>query len=64
LVAAEQRIEARIAARLDPGMKSKLNSLLNEEVDSRTSCFMWLRQFEVGKNSADINRQLDRLEFL
>lgn len=32
--------------------------------DSRTSCFIWLRQFKVGKNSADINRQLDRLEFL
>jgi len=64
LVVAEQRIEARIAARLDPGMKAKLNNLLNEEVDSRTSRFIWLRQFEVGKNSADINRQLDRLEFL
>jgi len=24
----------------------------------------WLRQFEVGKNSADINRLLDRLEIL
>lgn len=26
--------------------------------------FIWLRQFEVGKNSAGINRLLDRLEFL
>lgn len=64
LVAAEQRIEARIAARLDLEMKAKLNGLLNEDADSRISRFIWLRQFEVGKNSADINRQLDRLEFL
>ena len=26
--------------------------------------FVWLRQFEVGQNSADMNRLLDRLEFL
>lgn len=45
-------------------MKAKLSGLLNEDADSRISCFIWLRQFEVGKNSADINRQLDRLEFL
>lgn len=64
MVAAEQRIEARIAARLDLEMKAKLNGLLNEDADSRISRFIWLRQFEVGKNSADINRQLDRLEFL
>jgi uncharacterized coiled-coil protein SlyX len=24
----------------------------------------WLRHFEVGQNSADMNRLLDRLEFL
>lgn len=45
-------------------MRARLNSLLGEEVDGRTSRFIWLRQFEVEKNSADINRQLDRLEFL
>ncbi len=28
------------------------------------SRFIWLRQFEVGNNSANINRLLDRLEFL
>lgn len=64
LVAAECRIETRIAARLDSKMRVRLDGLLSEEVDGRTSRFVWLRQFEVGKNSADINRQLDRLEFL
>ena len=56
LVEAERRINARTAARLD--------SLLSEDTDGRISRFIWLRQFEVGKNSADVNRLLDRLEFL
>jgi TnpA family transposase len=64
LVAAERRIDARIAARLDSAMRARLDGLLSEDVESRTSRFVWLRQFKVGKNSADINRQLDRLEFL
>ena len=64
LVAAERRIDTRIAARLDSAMRRCLDDLLHEEMDNRTSRFVWLRQFEVGKNSADINRQLDRLEFL
>lgn len=64
LVAAERRVEARIHARLDHRMRATLNALLDEEVEGRISRFVWLRQFEVGKNSADINRLLDRLEFL
>ncbi len=64
LVAAERRVEVRIAAHLDTKMRARLDSLLREDVDDRVSRFIWLRQFEVGKNSADINRQLDRLEFL
>ncbi len=32
-------------------------------MNGRGSRFIWLRQFEVGKNSADIGRLLDRLEF-
>ena len=64
LVAAERRIETRVAARLDSPMRARLDELLNEEMDKRTSRFVWLRQFEPGKNSADINRLLDRLEFL
>lgn len=64
LVVAERRTEARIAARLDANTRERLDKLLTEEVDGRVSRFVWLRRFEVGKNSADMNRQLDRLEFL
>ena len=64
LVAAERKIEARIAERLDIAMRVKLDALLSETVDGGISRFIWLRQFEVGKNSADMNRVLDRLEFL
>ncbi len=56
LVAAERRIGARIAARLD--------DLLGESADGRTSWFVWLRQFQVGNNSADASRLLDRLQLL
>ncbi len=63
LVAAERRIETRIVDRLNDAMKTQLDALLTDDVDGRISRFIWLRQFEVGKNSADINRLLDRLEF-
>ena len=39
-------------------------ALLTEMVDGTVSRFIWLRQFEVGKNSAGASRLLDRLEFL
>ena len=58
LVAAERRIEARIAAGLDDAMRMDLDGLLTEEVDGG------VRRFEVGRNSADVNGVLDRLEFL
>lgn len=64
LVEAERRIEARIVWRLDANMQGRLDALLSEDVEGRLSRFIWLRQFEVGKNSADINRLLDRLEIL
>ena len=64
LVAAERRIDARIAARLDGRMRERLDSLLSESADGHTSRFIWLRQFQVGNNSADANRLLDRLELL
>ena len=64
LVAAERRIETRIAAGLDDAMRMRLDQLLAEEVDGGVSRFVWLRRFEVGQNSADINGLLDRLEFL
>lgn len=64
LVAAERRIDARIADRLDDKARSRLDALLTETADSSVTRFVWLRQFEVGQNSADMNRLLDRLEFL
>ncbi|MAZ23153.1 Tn3 family transposase [Roseovarius sp.] len=64
LVAAERRIDSAIVARLDESMKARLDDLLSEMVDGKVSRFVWLRQFEVGQNSADATRLLDRLEFL
>ena len=64
LVAAERKIEARISERLDAAMRAKLDAMLSETVEGGISRFIWLRQFEVGKNSADMNRLLDRLEHL
>ena len=69
LVAAECKIENRITARIESNLRTRLNALLSDNVDGRLSRFIrcprgWLRQFEGGKNSADINRLLDRLECL
>lgn len=64
LVAAERRIESRIANRLDNQMRERLDTLLTEMLDGNVSRFVWLRQFEVGNNSAGTSRLLDRLEFL
>jgi len=64
LVAAERRIESRIASRLDDQTKERLDALLTEIVDGKISRFVWLRQFEVGSNSAGASRLLDRLECL
>ncbi|MGB3247381.1 MAG: Tn3 family transposase [Sulfitobacter sp.] len=64
LVAAERRIESRITARLHGQTKERLDALLTEMIDGKVSRFVWLRQFEVGGNSAGASRLLDRLEFL
>ena len=64
LVAAERRIESRIANRLGNQMRERLDTLLTEMLDGNVSRFVWLRQFEVGNNSAGASRLLDRLEFL
>ena len=64
LVAAERRIENRIAARLESRMRRRLNDLLGEADNGWQSFFLWLRGFDVGKNTADMNRLLDRVEFL
>lgn len=64
LVAADRNIESRIVDRLDEEMKSRLDATLTETMDGNMSRFIWLRRFEVGNNSADASRLLDRLEFL
>ncbi len=64
LVAAERRIESRIVDRLCNEMRERLDSFLTEMVDGTVSRFVWLRQFEVGSNSAGASRLLDKLECL
>jgi TnpA family transposase len=64
LVAAERRIDIRITTRLGSRMRNSLDNLLSETVDGRLSRFIWLRQFEVGQNTAHMNRLLDRVDFL
>ncbi|MEO1179043.1 MAG: DUF4158 domain-containing protein, partial [Pseudomonadota bacterium] len=64
LVAAERKIESRIVAQLSDETREQLDALLTEMVDGKVSRFIWLRQFEVGSNSADASRLLDRLEHL
>ncbi len=53
LVAAERRIDTRIADRLNDEMRGRLDALLSESADSSVTRFVWLRQFEVGQNSAE-----------
>lgn len=64
LVAAERQIEARIVQHLGSDIRERLDALLNDIVDGTRTRFVWLRQFQVGNNSADAGRLLDRLEFL
>ena len=64
LVHAERQIDATITDRLDSAARERLDIILAEMVKDQLSRFVWLRQFEIGNNSADANRLLDRLEFL
>jgi hypothetical protein len=64
LVAAERRINAVIAERLDDRVRRRLDELLDEMVTDQLKRFVWLRQFDVGNNSRAANRLLDRLERL
>ena len=64
LVAAERRVEERIASRLDTAARTALDGLLSEAMANGTTRFVWLRQFEPGSNSAAAGRLLDRLEYL
>ena len=63
-VAADRRIEDRIAGRLDAATRAALDELLSEILDNRMTRFVWLRQFEPGNNAAFAGRLLERLEFL
>ena len=64
LVEAERRIEDLIDHRISPTLSENLAHLLEDTVDGRVTRFVWLRQFEVGANSAAANRLMDRLEYL
>ena len=63
-VAAEREIVGCIASRLDERMKKNLHAMLEETVDGRLTTHGWLKRFEVGHNSADVNRLLEKLEYL
>lgn len=63
-VAAEREITGRIAARLDERMKKHLHAMLEETIDGRFTVYSWLKRYEAGHNSADVNRLLDKLEYL
>lgn len=45
LVAAERRIDTRIADRLNDELRGQLDALLTESADSSVTRFVWLRQF-------------------
>jgi hypothetical protein len=64
LVAAERRIETRIARRIDGEMRKRMVALLTETMPGNISRLVWLRKFEVGNKSTAASRLLDRLEFL
>jgi TnpA family transposase len=63
-IAAERDVVRRIAECLDDSMKTRLNAMLTETVDGRLTLHGWLKRFEVGHNSANVNRLLDKLEYL
>lgn len=62
LVDAETRAIGMIASCLSDRCRRRLANLVNETVDDRVTRFVWLRRFEIGANSADMNRLLDRLD--
>jgi TnpA family transposase len=64
LVQAERRVARRIADRLGPDVRRRLDGLLGETDERGVSRFAWLRRFGPGGNSADMNRLLDRLDAL
>lgn len=63
-LAAERDVVGRIAERLDDTTKTRLNAMLIETIDGRLTVHGWLKRFEVGHNSSDVNRLLEKLEYL
>ena len=63
-VTAEREITGRIESRLDARMKKHLHAMLEETIDGRFTVYRWLKRYEAGHNSADVNRLLDKLEYL
>ena len=63
-VSAEHEVIELIYSRLDEGMKGKLGRFLGDKIDGRLTIHGWLKRFEAGHNSADVNRLLDKLEYL
>lgn len=63
-VAADRSIIECIYSALDTRMKKHLDALLDETVDGRLTVYAWLKRFEIGHNSADATRLLERLEYL
>src|SRR3546814_5826570 len=57
-------VRSLVSHRITPTLSENLAHLLEETVDGRVTRFVWLRQFEVGANSAAANRLMDRLEYL
>ena len=60
----ESQTLSTIARRLDERVRARLVMLLTDAEGGRTSQFVWLRRYEVGKNTADMHRLLDRLDLL
>ena len=63
-VAAEREIISLIASKIDTHMQNNLLTLLSETIDERVTAHAWLKRFEEGHNSADVNRLLEKLEYL
>ena len=64
LVAAEKAAIEMIAGRLDARRRDRLTHLVDDMVNDSVSRFVWLRRFEPGGNSADMNRLLDKLDLI
>lgn len=63
-VAAERKIVEQIFLRCNEELKDKLNALVSDTIDGRLTIHGWLKRFEIGNNSADASRLLDKLEYL